>query len=200
MASARTRLLDAGQRLMLRRGFAATSVDDVCAEAGVTKGSFFHHFASKDEFGRSLLGHYWTTTQQMLQGAPFAALEDPLARLHGYLDLFVALAHDPQVEKSCLFGNLSQELALTDADFRAECAAGFSRWAAQIAADLGEAKRAYAPRSDFDPTSVAEYFIAIYEGSLVLAKANGDAGVLAANVEHFRNYLNLLLEKGDAHD
>jgi TetR/AcrR family transcriptional repressor of nem operon len=193
MASAKTTLLDAGRQLMLRRGFTATSVDDVCAEAGVTKGSFFHHFSSKEEFGKALLEHHWSTMQQMLGSAPFNRVEDPLARLHGYLDLFVQLAHDPRVEKSCLFGNLAQEVAPTNEALRAECAGAFGRWVEQIAADLVEAKRRYAPRAKFDPVSVAEYFIAIYEGSLVLAKANGDARVLAENVEHFRTYVDALL-------
>lgn len=196
MTTAKTKLLDAGTQLMLRRGFTATSVDDVCTEAGVTKGSFFHHFSSKEEFGKALLGHYWSTMQEQLGSAPFNRLEDPLARLNGYLDLFVHVAHDPAIEKSCLFGNVAQEVAPTNDALRAECAGGFERWAEQIASDLREAKRKYAPRAKFDPVSVAEYFIAIYEGSLVLAKANGDARVLADNVEHFRRYVHVLLKKG----
>jgi TetR/AcrR family transcriptional regulator, transcriptional repressor for nem operon len=199
MATARATLLDAGRQLMLRRGYSATSVDEVCAQAGVTKGSFFHHFSSKEEFGKALLDHHWTTMQDQLGSAPFNELKDPLARLDGYLDLFVHIAHDPDIEKSCLFGNLSQEVAPTNGALRTECAGGFARWSRQIAAELTEAKRKYAPRARFDPVSVAEYFIAIYEGSLILAKAKGDARVLADNVEHFRRYVHVLLKKGATH-
>src|SRR5918996_3670946 len=185
----RTRLLAAGQQLMLRRGFTATRVDEICAEAGLTKGSFFHYFRTKEEFAEAALDQYWATTQQLLQGAASAGLEDPLARVHGYLDLFVAIAGDEHVEKSCLFGNLSQELAPTHPALRAACSSGFSRWADQIAAELDEAKRAHPPCVHFDSAGVADHFIAVYEGSLVLAKARGDARVLAENVEHFRAYL-----------
>ena len=177
---------------MLTRGFTATRVDEVCAEAGLTKGSFFHYFKSKEEFAEAALDYYWTKTQAMLRAAPSVALEDPLARVHGYLDLFVAIAADEGVEKSCLFGNLSQELAPTHPALQAACSSGFSRWAGQIAGELEEAKRLHPPRVDFDSASLADHFIAVYEGSLVLAKAKGDARVLAENVEHFRAYLDAL--------
>ena len=52
-AATRQRLIDATVRLMLRQGFAATSVDRICGEAGLTKGSFFHHFESKEAVGKA---------------------------------------------------------------------------------------------------------------------------------------------------
>jgi TetR/AcrR family transcriptional regulator, transcriptional repressor for nem operon len=191
-ASAKTRLLDAGQALMLSRGFGATSVDEICAQAGVTKGSFFHHFASKDAFGEAVLGHYWTGTQRMLAGARLDEVDDPIERVEKYLDLFAGIARSPDVEKSCLFGNFAQEIAPTNGELRAACADGFGRWADQIAADLDEAKRRFPPQTDFDSVSLAEHFIVVYEGSLVLTKAKGDARVLEANVEHFREYVRTL--------
>ena len=48
---ARTRLLDAGMQLLRERGYDATRVEDLCTAAGVTKGAFFHHFASKADYG-----------------------------------------------------------------------------------------------------------------------------------------------------
>jgi TetR/AcrR family transcriptional repressor of nem operon len=186
------KLLDAARRLMLEKGFVATTVDEICAQAGVTKGAFFHYFKSKDEFGVELLDHYWISTQQMMQAALSSQVGDPLDRLHGYLDVFVAIARDPAVPKSCLFGNLSQEIAPVHPGLRARCAEGFEGWAGQIARDLDAAKQAHPPAVDFDSLGVAEHFIAIFEGSLILAKAQGGAGVLERNVEHFRRYVNAL--------
>lgn len=177
---------------MLVRGFSATSVDEICAGAGVTKGGFFHYFRSKEDFGHAVLEHHRSSTQPLLQEAPFNALEDPLERLHGYLDLFVALADDPEVENSCLFGNLAQEVAPTNPALRASCWDGFAGWAEQIALELDEAKKVHPPAVDFDSRSLAEHFIAIYEGSLVLGKARGDAWVLSQGMEHFRRYLTSL--------
>lgn len=201
--STRTRLLDAGQTLMLARGFAATTVDDICTEAGLTKGSFFHYFRSKEEFGDAVLAHYWASTQGVLQAAPWKEIADPLRRVHAYLDLFVALARDPDVPKSCLFGNLSQEVAPASEALRVACESGFRRWADQIASDLDEAKELYPPATPFDSVGLAEHFIAVYEGSLILGKAKGDAQALEDNVEHFRGYVEALFgRKGgrDEHD
>ena len=183
---------------MLTRGFTATTVDQICAAAKLTKGSFFHYFKTKDDFGQALLGYYWISGQRLLQSAPFNELHDPLERLHGYLDLFVSVARDSGVEKSCLFGNVSQEVAPTNARLRRSCSQGFARWAAQIASQLDEAKRARPPAVDFDSRTLAEHFVAIYEGSLILVKATGDAQVLEDNIEHFRRYLSSLfgVERG----
>jgi TetR/AcrR family transcriptional repressor of nem operon len=190
--STKAKLLEAGQRLMLLRGYTATTVDQVCTEAGVTKGSFFHYFKSKDEFGVELLDHYWTTTQQMVQAAASGRAVDPLDRLHEYLDLFVQIARDPALPKSCLFGNFSQEVAPVHDGLRARCAEGFESWSEQIARDLEAAKQVHPPQVDFDSFTLAEHFIAIFEGSLILAKAQGDARVLEESVEHFRRYVTAL--------
>jgi TetR/AcrR family transcriptional repressor of nem operon len=190
--STKAKLLEAGQRLMLSGGYTATTLDQICAEAGVTKGSFFHYFKSKDEFGTALLDSYWSWGQEMLKHGAFSELGDPLDRLHGYLDFFVAGARDPAVAKSCLFGNLSQEVAPVHPGLRARCAEGFEGWADQIARELDEAKRRYPPRVDFDSFSLARHFIAIYEGSLILVKAHDDAHLLEENVEHFRRYVTAL--------
>jgi TetR/AcrR family transcriptional regulator, transcriptional repressor for nem operon len=183
---------------MLTRGFTATTVDDICAEAELTKGSFFHYFKSKEDFGEAALAHYWTSGQEMLQ-AHFDAVEDPLRRLHAYLDLMIALARDPDIPKSCLFGNFSQEVAPTNERLRAACSSGFAGWADQIAADLDEAQALYPPAAPFESRELAEHFIAIYEGSLILAKARGEGTVLERNIEHFRRYIDALFgRKGES--
>jgi len=61
----KTRLLDAAERLMLAKGFSATTVDDICETAKLTKGSFFHYFESKDELGEELLEHFCTAGQRI---------------------------------------------------------------------------------------------------------------------------------------
>jgi len=191
------RLLEAAQKLMLRSGFTATTVDEICTDAGLTKGSFFHYFKTKEDLGREVLGHYWASTQARVQSAPFVEIGEPLARLHGYLDLFVALAREPMIEKSCLFGNFSQEVAATHPVLRETCAEGFARWRDQIASDLEEARRVHTPSVDFDSASLADHFIAIYEGSLILAKARQDPRVIEEGVEHFRRYLDVLFSKAE---
>lgn len=192
------RLLEAAQSLMLKKGFTATTVDEICADARLTKGSFFHYFKTKEDLGRQVLDHYRSSTQARLQTAPFVEIEDPFLRLHGYLDLFVALARQPAIEKSCLFGNFAQEIATTHPSLRETCAEGFAFWRDQIASELEEARSVHTPAVDFDSGGVADHFIAIYEGSLILAKARQDPRVIEQGVEHFRRYLDVLFGKDKA--
>src|SRR5574341_572288 len=105
------RLLDEAMALMLRKGFSATSVDEICQRAGVTKGGFFHYFKDKEDLGRALLDHYWQVGHERLQGAVRHTEADPLMRLGAYVDWFVEISKNRQIPKSCLFGNFAQELS-----------------------------------------------------------------------------------------
>src|SRR5512134_4016298 len=82
---ARTRLLIAARDVIRAQGYAATSVDDLCRAAGVTKGAFFHHFPNKDALGVAA-AEWWTETASALfAAAPYHGFEDPLDRLLGYI-------------------------------------------------------------------------------------------------------------------
>lgn len=89
--SARDKLLDAAVTLIRRNGFAATSVDQLCAAAGVTKGAFFHHFVSKEALGVAAAGHWLAITTPLFADADYHREPAALARVLGYLDLREAL-------------------------------------------------------------------------------------------------------------
>src|SRR5882672_1165295 len=82
----KTRLLDAALHVIRAKGYAATTVDDICTTAGVTKGSFFHHFKSKDELALAAVGHFSDMADGLFSTAPYHAAKDPLERLLGYVD------------------------------------------------------------------------------------------------------------------
>src|SRR3989338_3643231 len=85
------RLLDAAKRLMLAKGFAATTVDEICEGAKLTKGSFFHYFESKDQLGKVLLERFCAEGQQMHE-ACCGAETDPLKRVYNYIEGTIALS------------------------------------------------------------------------------------------------------------
>ena len=76
---------------------------------------------------------------------PFHSIKDPLKRLHGFLDSFADRARDPQITKSCLIGNFSQELSSTYPGIRTLCDRKFSMFADMLKQILDEAKQMYAP-------------------------------------------------------
>jgi TetR/AcrR family transcriptional repressor of nem operon len=194
MPDTKRRLLDAAMALMLRQGFTATTVDQICAEADLTKGSFFHYFKSKDEIGEGALDHFYSRQQQGFAEAEFVKLADPLEKIHGLLDFIIQSMKSPQAQ-SCLCGNLAQELAHTHPRFRASCDEKFSRFADTIKATLREAKAKYKPKTDFDPEGVALMFVSLMQGSILLAKTMQDTKLIAHNLEHFRTYVDTLFGK-----
>ena len=80
------KLVDAGVRLMRARGYNATTVDEICVDAGVTKGGFFHYFKSKDDIAKAAVAHFLEATKGNYEQAPFRKLADPLDRVFGRLD------------------------------------------------------------------------------------------------------------------
>src|SRR3712207_535527 len=88
---ARSRLLQAARDVIRAQGFAATSVDDLCNAAGVTKGAFFHHFENKEALGVAAAVHWAETTAAFFANAPYHKHDDPLDRLLGYVEFRKAI-------------------------------------------------------------------------------------------------------------
>jgi TetR/AcrR family transcriptional repressor of nem operon len=191
--STRHRLLDAGIELIRARGYHGTTVDDICQAAGVTKGGFFHYFESKDDVASAALASFIEARNEIFRDAPFRKLADPLERVFARLDFEKELIESSgKTTKGCLAGTLAQELALSRHEFRATCHDFFLHRANDFAGDLAAANAAHAPSATFDPHSVANFYLAVTQGSQILSKAAGNNGVRLANVEHFRAYLQSL--------
>ncbi len=189
------KLLEATQNLMLAKGFTATSLDEICDAAAVTKGSFFHYFASKEELGKAVLAHYMAGQFQAMQAAPFSKKRDPLERVYGHIDFIIKMSRDTATLRGCLLGNFSQDLCDTHPAIGAQCGQHFDQWAGAIKRDLDAAKLKYAPKVTFSTQSLAEHFIAVVEGALILVKAKQDGKILGQQLRHFKRYLQSLFAK-----
>jgi len=189
------KILDAAQQLMLAKGFPATTVDEICQAAGFTKGSFFHYFASKEHLGKEVLDRFYVLLQQTIDQGSFRKKSDPLQRVYGYVDRFIEMSTNPELPNGCLLGHFTQELSDTHPEIRSLCAQYFAEWAALLKHDLDEAKAKHAPRVSFDTQSVAEYFLAVMQGSRILATAKQDVKVFEQNLRHFKRYVKSLFEK-----
>jgi len=189
----RRRLLDAARELFVRDGFAATGVAEICAAAGVTKGSFFHYFDSKDAIGAAALMSFGADLAAAFATAPFHAQPDPLRRIDGYIDFTIEMCRSSVLRQGCLVGMLAQELAVTEPLIRERCRAIFTGWAESLAELLSAAKTAYAPGAAWDAHGLAMHFVAVVEGALLLAKTDSNSLSLANQLEYFRSYMHYLL-------
>ena len=197
-ASARQKLLDAALSVIRTKGYAATTVDELCAEAGVAKGSFFHHFKSKESLGVAPADYWSETTGALFETAPYHRHADPLARVLGYIDFRKALLTGRIEEFTCLVGTMVQEVYDTCPEIRDACDASISGHAAKVEADIAEAMTKYGIRGGWTAQSLALHTQAVLQGAFVLAKAKGNAEIAVASVDHLRRYIELLfhLRKG----
>ncbi|HEY4416629.1 MAG TPA: TetR/AcrR family transcriptional regulator [Verrucomicrobiae bacterium] len=192
------KLVDAGIQLMRARGYNATTVDDICTGAGVTKGGFFHYFKSKDDIAHAAVARFFEEKANNYETAAFRKLDAPLARVFGRLDYVKeSSGGNDRVTRGCLIGVLAQELAFTNPQIRDLCQDFFTRVVRDFTQDLAAAKTVHAPGAKFDPAALAQMYLAIVQGSLMLAKIAGKNDVLHENIEQFRDYLKSLF--GVAH-
>jgi len=186
----RQKLLDAAVKLMRIKGFNATSVEDICDFADVTKGGFFHYFPSKQAVAKAAVEHYRRTRQLAFEQAPFRKLADPLERVYGRLNFIKNdLLECVQVTGGCLVGMFAQELAVTHPLLRQTCLNAFLSMTLEFEKDLVAAKACHAPQADFDPKRLANLFMAIYQGSLLLAKAADSHTIVEENFDQFARLL-----------
>lgn len=193
-AGARQKLLASALSLIREQGYASTSVDELCAQAGVTKGAFFHHFKSKDALGIAAANHWSQITRSFFETAPYHQHGDPLDRVLGYLDFRKALLKGAIPEFTCLVGTMVQEVYDTNPDIRDACEASISGHAATLEPDIAAAMRRRRIRAPWTAASLALHTQAVLQGAFILAKAQGDAAVAVASVDHLRRYIELLFK------
>jgi TetR/AcrR family transcriptional regulator, transcriptional repressor for nem operon len=194
MAPARQKLLDAAFAVIREKGYVATTVDELCARAGVAKGSFFHHFDDKEALAVAAANHWSETTGEFFADAPYHAHSDPLDRVLGYIDFRRAILKGDVPAFTCLVGTMVQEVYDTHPAIRDACDASISGHAEKIEADIAAAMKRHGIRASWTAESLALHTQAVLQGAFILAKAKGSADVAISSVDHLRRYVELLFQ------
>jgi TetR/AcrR family transcriptional regulator, transcriptional repressor for nem operon len=190
-APVKDRLLNAALKVIRTKGYDATTVDDLCREAGVTKGAFFHHFKSKEDLGVAATQYWNKVTSQLFEAAPYHRPEDPLHRLLAYIDFRASIIRGAVPEFTCLLGTMVQETYATSENLREACDIGISTHAATLEQDISAAMAQH-NITGFTAQSLALYTQATLQGAFILAKAKNNADVARDTVAHLRRYIELL--------
>ncbi len=196
--NAKSRLLNAAEQLILEHGFAGTSVAMIVDRAGVTKGSFFHHFDTKADLGRELIERFAELDRQFLETTMESAealSRDPLQQLLIFIGLLARefrTGHNPL--EGCLFASYTYQQGVFDSRTLSITEKAFLCWRRIIAAKLKEVTEEYTPRIDVDLDSLADSISVVTEGGFVVARVLKEPEVLADHLIHLRNYVELLFE------
>jgi TetR/AcrR family transcriptional repressor of nem operon len=174
-----------------RKGFAATSVDDLCSVAGVTKGAFFHHFPSKEALGVALIDDWTETTGAMFAAHPYNDLPYPLDRVFAYLDLRREILGQPVAGFSCGAGTTVQEAFESSPAIRDAAARSIVSGMGHVLPHL-EAALAADPVPGVMAEGLARQFQVAVQGGIILAKAEGSAAPAREALDHLECYLRLL--------
>jgi len=191
----KTKLLDAALYVIRAKGYSATRIEDVCEAAGLTKGSFFHHFKSKEDLALAAADHFAELADAAFEAAPYQRIDDPLERLLGYVDLRIAMLTGALPEFTCLFGTMVQEAYDTHPAIRATCDAHLSAHAATIATQVTEAKARYAPDAPWSAESLGLFVVAVIQGAFVLAKAKQGPQIATDSLMHLRRYIETQFDR-----
>ena len=172
----RARLLEASIQIFSKAGFNGCSVQDITQAAGVPKGSFYNHFASKEALGAAALAHYWDETA----GRTLDILDDltqpPSIRLRRYFEVAAAEMAQHSSTTGCLLGSMAAEQSDHDTLIAAQLSAIFDDWSRRVGDCLRQAQAAGEIRSGSDPNSLATFVLNAWEGALQRARIDkGDA-------------------------
>jgi TetR/AcrR family transcriptional repressor of nem operon len=186
-SNARDQLVDSAITLIHARSYAAVSVDNLCAHAGVNKGSFYHFFPSKRDLALAVIERQWAHAQQLILDPAFAHDVPPLERIRRLFRCAATLQRsgDPAAGPvlGCPFGNLAAELGTQDPVIRDKVQAVFAGYQAAFERVLRAAQEA----GEMDPVDVpaaARSLLALFEGALLLAKTYNNAALIEQVGQH----------------
>jgi TetR/AcrR family transcriptional repressor of nem operon len=186
----RERILAAATELIHQRGYKATGLSEIVAASGVPKGSFYFYFASKEELGRVLLQRYRAKQAEELARI-FPEDAPAIPTIRGFFEGAVKTMSDTACKSGCLLGNLAAEITESE-DLRKELAGVLHDLQQALAGAVKRGQARGELAADFSPESAADFFLSVFEGSILLAKARRDPQALEASFTMLVRYLETL--------
>jgi TetR/AcrR family transcriptional repressor of nem operon len=195
-AATREKILDAAQALILERGYSGTTVDDILAAAGVTKGAFFYHFKSKSDLAAALLQRFNANDEQTFNDTRMRAEKlsnDPLQQVLIFIGLFEEMFTGlTEPYPGCLFASYVQELQQFDATTQTLIKDSFLRWRELLREKFDAIAKRYPPKIAIDSDDLADAFTVVFEGGFITSKALEEPDLVATQLRLNKRYIELL--------
>lgn len=196
------RILDAAQEQVLERGFAATSIDAIQEAAGISRGTFFYHYRTKDVLARALIERYAEEDQRLtdeLMTRAESLSNDPLQQVLIDLALWEEVFRETGAgEAGCLFASYSYEAGLFDEHTHSLIVGSIEHWRRTFGGKLEEAMRRHPVSArDADPYVLADMAYGLLQGAFILGRTLSDPGVMVTHLRQFRTLLELLFGVAD---
>jgi TetR/AcrR family transcriptional repressor of nem operon len=173
-------ILRRGAGIVHRKGFRSTGLQEVLEEAGVPKGSFYHYFKSKDEFGLHLVDFFNGLLSARIEDSLGRTDLPPLKRLRKFFGDFNEYFSENNYEGGCPLGNLSLEMADHSTLFREKLEGVFASFRESMEKCLEEAVYRKELPASMDVRGTAEFMVNSWEGAVLRMKVAKDQGPLEA--------------------
>jgi TetR/AcrR family transcriptional regulator, transcriptional repressor for nem operon len=194
----RERILDSAETLILEQGLAATSIDEVLAAAGSSKGAFFHHFPSKNHLARALVERYAANDVAFLEEFMTrveTATDDPAEQVVAFIRLFEDAADELVAQQpSCLYVSYIFDKQLFDDGTNEVIVDAVRAWRGRLLEKLEAAAELHPPREPVDLGALADHIFATFEGAFVLARTMDDRSLMRAQLELVRRLVALIFD------
>ncbi len=194
----RERLLELAEAAVLEKGFAATSIDELIAAVGITKGGFFYHFRDKGDLAKALMLRYLERDREILDGIFTRADELNEDPLHGFLvalRLFAEmLAELPDAHPGCLAASFCYQDQLFNREIRDLNRSGVLAWRVRFRERLERIAAVYPPKIDVDLDSLADMVAGLVEGAIILSRILKDRNALPKQILLYRDFIRLVFQ------
>lgn len=183
-------LLKTSYNLFLSKGYNATTVDEICKSIGVSKGSFFHYFKSKEEVGMEVLKWYYSYAISLVMDGTFVNESDPVKKVFSFIDHTESISKQLW-GKGCLLGSFVTDLSASNKKVSSKVSnifSGMTEALAKVFYVVAEKNK------KVTAAELAEQYLLIIEGAIILAKAKNDWKKVLGAIHNFRNYIELLMK------
>jgi TetR/AcrR family transcriptional repressor of nem operon len=199
-ADTRERLLGLAEEAVLEKGFAATSIEELIAAAGITKSGFFYHFKDKNDLAKALMLRYIAHNDEILTGIFRRADELNEDPLHGFLVALKLLAETvadlPGAHPGCLVASYCYQDRLFDREVRELTRKGVKAWRRLFLERIEKIAARHNPKIAVNLEGLADMANTLVDGGIIMSKVMQDKSILPGQIMLYRDFVRLVFNPG----